>query len=140
MTKGTNVLIIGVDVEEEEFILPEYKKKRNVKKFTELVSISSQKLFASFIDDSINERKKANDLQRQINLAVSQKALVVIQLEKESPQHFETISGRIFQNNKNKKTIVVRLQKTNELRLIQLNDIKKLSMLHSSTIKKIAMD
>lgn len=114
--------------------MEEHKKRPNLlKAFTGRLSSSSQKILAAFIDDSVKEKEKQLSLQQQLELAISQKMMTVLQLKPiESSQKFETVSGRLFRNKQNDQMIMVRLEKDGSFKMVDIRRILKISLLPTS--------
>lgn len=100
-------------------------KENHVKKFTRFISRSSQRFISSFLDDESEKEKHLTHIHQQINKAILQKSLVVLQYQEPSQTNYETLVGRIYQHAVNRNALVIKLQKTNEIRMISANYIKK---------------
>ncbi len=108
----------------------------SVKKFTRFISRSSQRFFASFIDEESEKEKQSIRILQQINQAITQKSIVVIQyrddLQEKAANRFETLVGRIYQHSTNPDSLVIKLQKDNQVRMISAKNIKKISIIRSN--------
>ena len=108
--------------------------ENSVKKFTRFISQSSQRFLASFIDPDSEEEKQTNHIFQQINQAIAQKSIVVIQyrddLQAKATDRFETLVGRIYQHADNPEALVIKLQKNNQVRMISAKNIKKSSVIN----------
>ncbi|MEG0255109.1 MAG: hypothetical protein RR554_05535 [Vagococcus sp.] len=111
----------------------------SVKKFTRFISRSSQRFFASFIDEDSEKEKQENRILQQINQAITQKSIVVIQyrddLQAKASNRFETLVGRIYQHASNPDSLVIKLQKNNQVRMISAKNIKKISIIKNNSTK-----
>ncbi|MEG0286370.1 MULTISPECIES: hypothetical protein [Vagococcus] len=109
--------------------------ENSVKKFTRFISQSSQRFLSSFIDSDSEKEKQANHIFQQINQAIAQKSIVVIQyrddLQVKATSRFETLVGRIYQHANNPEAIVIKLQKNNQVRMISAKNIKKISIVNN---------
>ncbi len=113
-------------------------KNRGSSFFSKLLTKSSQKFLLPFFDDSVNQSRQLENFRKKINLAAAQKSLAVIQVKTLSPAHTpETISGWILSSSNNGDTFVLKLQKDQQLRMIALKDVKKISVLHQKLPGKI---
>ena len=106
--------------------------ENGVKKFTRFISQSSQRFLASFIDADSEKERQANHIFQQINQAIAQKSIVVIQyrddLQAKASHRFETLVGRIYQHSSNPEALVIKLQKNNQVRMISAKNNKKISI------------
>ncbi|MBE9387692.1 hypothetical protein [Vagococcus salmoninarum] len=109
------------------------KPTNSVKILTKLISDSSQKLLAAFINDDIKLSKDRDKLRKKINLACSENSFVVIHIaESNDPnQPFETVAGKLRANENNPDIIILSDQKTQSIRMIPINSIRKISFLKS---------
>jgi len=107
-------------------------KDNHVKKFTRFISRSSQRFLSSFLDDESEKEKTINQIYQQINQAISQKSLVVLQYQEPSQSNYETLMGRIYQHAVNRNSLVIKLHKSNEVRMISAKYIKKISIIQSN--------
>lgn len=111
--------------------------ENGVKKFTRFISQSSQRFLASFIDADTEKERQANQIFQQINQAIAQKSIVVIQyrddLQVKATNRFETLVGRIYQHATNPEALVIKLQKNNQVRMISAKNIKKISIIRHNT-------
>lgn len=109
------------------------KPDNGVKKFTRFISRSSQRFLASFIDEETEHKKYMDRLYQQINQAIAQKSTVVLHYHDETihsqPDDFDTLLGRLYQHSVNPDSLVIKLQHTNEVRMISAKHIKKLSII-----------
>lgn len=105
-------------------------KDNHVKKFTRFISRSSQRFISSFIDEDYEKEKNLNMIYQQINQAILQKSLVVLQYQEPSQPNYETLVGRIYQHAVNRNSLVIKLQRSNEVRMISANYIKKMSIIN----------
>ncbi|MGO3732414.1 MAG: hypothetical protein ACTJHC_04465 [Vagococcus sp.] len=107
-----------------------------VKKFTQFISRSSQRFLSSFIDDEAYQEKQIKQIFQKINQAMAQKSMVVIQykdtLQDKSSDGFETLVGRIYQHSNNPESLVIKLQKNNQVKMISAKNIKKISIISPS--------
>ncbi|MDT2813357.1 hypothetical protein P7H60_03425 [Vagococcus carniphilus] len=112
------------------------ESENSVKKFTRFISRSSQRFFASFIDEESEKEKQSNRIRQQINQAITQKSIVVIQyrddLQEKAANRFETLVGRIYQHATNPDSLVIKLQKDNQVRMISAKNIKKISIIRNN--------
>lgn len=108
--------------------------ENSVKKFTRFISQSSQRFLSSFIDSDFEKEKQTNHIFQQINQAIAQKSIVVIQyrddLQVKATNRFETLVGRVYQHSSNPEALVIKLQKDNQVRMISANNIKKISIVN----------
>lgn len=104
-------------------------KSNSVKKFTKFISQSSHRFLSSFLDEDSDQNKRLNHIYKQINQAILQKKMVVLHYKEPKQDKHETLIGRIYQHSYNKNSLVVRLQHTNEVRMISAKYIKKLSII-----------
>ncbi|MGX6971052.1 hypothetical protein [Vagococcus bubulae] len=114
-------------------------KENHVKKFTRFISRSSQRFISSFLDDESEKEKHLTLIHQQINKAILQKSLVVLQYQEPSQANYETLVGRIYQHAINRNALVIKLQKSNEIRMISANYIKKISIIHSNHSQNLSI-
>jgi len=105
-------------------------KDNHVKKFTRFISRSSQRFISSFIDEESEKERTLKQIYQQINQAIVQKSLVVLQYQEPSQSHYETLVGRIYQHAVNRNSLVIKLQRSNEVRMISAKHIKKISIIN----------
>jgi len=117
------------------------KEESSVKKFTKLISDSSQRILASFLSDGAQEQKKKEHIDRQIQLALSQKSLVVLQIKNKTNTNelFETIAGKLLKKNA-ADSVMIKEQKSAHLRIIKIEDIHKISLLQGYIANRMAND
>ncbi|AQP54052.1 hypothetical protein BW732_07370 [Vagococcus penaei] len=105
----------------------------NTSKFARFISESSQKLFSNFIDDDVKKKDHKTKIFNKINQAIAQKSIVVIQYQvspvEQSFTRYETLVGRIYQHPNNPDSLVIKLQKNNQVRMISADYIKKYRLL-----------
>lgn len=105
-----------------------------VKKFTHFISRSSKHFLSSFLDDESQKEKETQHILQLINQAIAQKSMVVIQyrdvFQTSSNDEFETLVGRVYQHQANPDSLMIKLQKTNQVRMISAKYIKKLSIIN----------
>lgn len=109
------------------------KNKSTVKQLTELISSSSQKLLAAFLNDDLKIKKEQDALRKQIHQACAQNSFVVLQIN-ESPDPndpFETVSGKLKFNQNNPNIIVLAEQKTQKIRMVPIEHIRKISFIQA---------
>ncbi|MFC0233771.1 hypothetical protein ACFFIF_07145 [Vagococcus entomophilus] len=107
-------------------------KSANIKRFTKQVSLSSQKILAAFFDDSLKDKEKKEKICRQLDVAIRNKELVVIQLRltNSALPEFETVAGFVYRNKNSPAQIILRSLPSQTLRMIAIKDILKVSILH----------
>ncbi|MGX7012840.1 hypothetical protein [Vagococcus silagei] len=101
-------------------------------KFKRFLSESSQKFLASFLDDDLAKDKRKQQIFQTINQAIAQKSIVVIQYKdsestKTNAKH-ETLVGRLYQHPSNPESLVVKLKKNNQVKMISAQYIQKISV------------
>lgn len=126
-TKKDPIMKLEVMVMEEK-----QEKSANIKKFTKQVSLSSQKILAAFFDDSLKDKEKKERICRQLDVAIRNKELVVIQLRltNSALPEFETVAGFVYRNKNSPAQIILRSLPSQTLRMIAIKDILKVSILH----------
>ncbi|MGY3749997.1 hypothetical protein [Vagococcus acidifermentans] len=111
--------------------------ENSVKRFTQFLSRSSQKFLSSFLDDDIKLQEQRDTITQKINLAVAQGSIVVIQYRTATNSRqraaFESIVGRIYRHQTNSDSLVIKLQSTNQVRMISAKNIKRITLINSST-------
>lgn len=112
------------------------RAKTSVKHFTKILSDSSQKLLASFLNDDIKLNKDKDKLRKQIELACSQNSFVVLQIttDNASIPAFETFAGKLKTNKNNPDMIILSDQQTKKIRMIPVDHIQKISFLKPKLI------
>ncbi|MGX6978459.1 hypothetical protein ACWN8V_04185 [Vagococcus elongatus] len=118
----------------------ENKSKRNpMKNFTKIISDSSQRFLASFLDDSLAQKKEKEKKKTLIRQAISQNNMVVLQIVLEDHPNgpFETLYGKVRENKNNSDVVVLVSKDTNEIKMIPMDQIKKVSIMGHSH-KKMA--
>ena len=109
----------------------------SVKLFTKIISDSSQKLLAAFLNDDIKLNKEKDKLRKQIELACDQKSFVVLQitdaLEANAP--FETAAGKLRINQNNPDMIILSDQQTKSIKMVPIEHIRKVSFLKPKLTK-----
>lgn len=106
----------------DKFVMP-------MKKLTKMLAEPSYKFIADFINDTGEKKAQeqaANEIFLQLKKAALQKNLVVLQVEDPDEAHFQTVTGWLAGRNV-ETSVVVRTQETQELILIPLERIKKVS-------------
>lgn len=116
-----------------------HNKENHVKKFTRFISRSSQRFISSFLDDESEKEKHLALIQQQISKAILQKSLVVLQYQEPSQASYETLVGRIYQHAINRNALVIKLQKSNEIRMISANYIRKISIIHPNHSQNLSI-
>lgn len=90
-------------------------------------------LLDNFLSDDADNRMAENNLQEirmTLRKAAQQKELVVLQIETDKSDRFETIAGWIVGKNIGKDQIVIKIQNDQQqIRIISLMAIKKISTL-----------
>lgn len=107
------------------------RPKNSVKLFTKLISDSSQKLLAAFLNDDIKLNKDKEKLRKQIELACDQKSFVVLQVTdtNEPTAPVEAAAGKLRINKNNPDMIILSDQQTKSIRMIPIDHIRKVSFL-----------
>lgn len=105
----------------------------NFKQFSRMISKSSQQFLASFLDDSDVDQKEQAEIRKQIQLAIAQKSLVVLQIQDQpGSTKFETVSGWIISKRISNESIMLRLQNDpQQIRMITIQSIQKFSSNYS---------
>lgn len=105
-------------------------KKENPKnKFAMLFSKSK---LGAFLDDSVNQAAKQvaeKNIIRQLQLAASQKSTVVLRLQEENSNNFETVSGWVATKSVGEEHVMIKVAGDNQIRMLPIAQIKKISML-----------
>lgn len=114
------------------------RSKNSVKHFTKVLSDSSQKLLAAFLNDDIKLNKDKDKLRKQIHQACSQNSFVVLQIAETNSLNaeFETAAGKLKKNKNNPDIIILSDQQTKKIRMIPIDHIKKVSFLKQKLAKK----
>ena len=110
--------------------------KATIKSISKLITLSSQHFFSAFLEDSQDQKNKEKErsaLLQELQVAAAQKSLVVLQLKEVPTAHkFETVIGWIVSKNIS-DNIVVRLQTDEQqLRMIPVASVMKVSTLPTS--------
>lgn len=115
------------------------KKKNSMKTFSQRLTDSSQKFLSSFFNDELKIQQEKQKILEQVRLAMSQNRFVVLQIQEEidGTMSFETVSGKLRQNNFNKNMVLLTLDKTNEIKMIPMDHIKKISFIQTKDSKRI---
>lgn len=115
------------------------KKKNSMKTFSQRLTDSSQKFLSSFFNDELKIQQEKQKILEQVRLAMSQNRFVVLQIQEEidGTMSFETVSGKLRQNNFNKNMVLLTLDKTNEIKMIPIDHIKKISFIQTKDSKRI---
>lgn len=106
-------------------------KKENPKnKFAMLFSKSK---LGAFLDDSVNQAAKQvaeKNIIRQLQLAASQKSTVVLRLQEDNSNNFETVSGWVATKSVGEEHVMIKLAGDDQqIRMLPIAQIKKISML-----------
>lgn len=103
-------------------------------KFKQFLSESSQRFLATFLDDDIAKKERRQHIFKLINQAIAQKSIVVIQYKDlakaKQADKYETLVGRLYQHPSNPESLVVKLQKDNQVKMISAQYIKKISLIN----------
>jgi len=114
------------------------KKKHTIKSFTKIITDSSQRFLASFLDDSYKPKQALEKIRFQLSQAASQKVFVILQVA-ESPDpaaEFETYYGKIKLLSSHEDMVILYPKGSQQIKMIPIQHIKKIttSKLPSHTI------
>lgn len=112
----------------------------NFKQFSRMISRSSQQFLASFLDDSDVDQKEQAEIRKQIQLAIAQKSLVVLQIQEQpGSTKFETLSGWIISKRISNDSIMLRLQNDpQQIRMIAIQSIQKFSSNYAKRPRRLS--
>lgn len=107
------------------------KQKFNVKKLQHFIRQTSKEFFIFLLEDHPEEKKEQQIVLQQLQRALAEKKLVVLQVEKnDKSAELETVAGFILSRNFQQGSLLLRpLKEPEALRLIPLKTIKKVGML-----------
>ena len=105
------------------------KKNLTLRRVGQFIVMTSTKLLDSFFSDDADQRMEQENLREiaaTLQQAAQEKSLVVLKLESEK----EVISGWVVGKKVGKDQVIIKVQnKQNQVRIIQLVDIERISIL-----------
>lgn len=105
------------------------KKNLTLSRVGQFIVMTSTKLLDSFFSDDADQRMEQENLREiaaTLQQAAQEKSLVVLKLESEK----EVISGWVVGKKVGKDQVIIKVQnKQNQVRIIQLVDIERISIL-----------
>lgn len=113
------------------------KVKFDMKKVTSFISRSSKQFLVYLLEDHPDRKKEEEILMQRLNVALTNNSLVVLYLQPDSHvQKFESLSGFVASSSFQKGTLLLKpLKKEEAIRLIPVQQIKKIAMLQTTGTK-----
>lgn len=109
--------------------------KHQMKYLTQMISSSSQRFLASFLDDSLIIKKEQEKIKNQLVRAASLKVTTVLQVSDSITEPVETLYGQINYQPTNESIVILNEEKSNTLRILPVHTIRKVSFIESSHFK-----
>ncbi|MGX7031502.1 hypothetical protein [Vagococcus zengguangii] len=103
--------------------------KHQVKYLTKIISSSSQRFLASFLDDSLITKKEQEKIKSQLIRAASLKATTVLQVSDTITEPVETLYGKVKYHPSNETTVILKDEKTKTLKMLPIHTIRKVSFI-----------
>ncbi|WP_265456346.1 hypothetical protein [Enterococcus sp. HY326] len=105
--------------------------KENPKR--KLAMLLSKSKLSAFLDESVSQAEQEvaqENIVRQLQLAASQKSTVVLRLQEDNSDIFETVSGWVASKTVGKEHVMLKVAgDQQQIRMIPIPHIKKISML-----------
>lgn len=112
------------------------KKASAIRTYGKHLVRRSMRLLDSLFTDGFEQQQLNERHRSQLAEAKHKKALVVLQIKTKKTDHFETVVGHIASNREIEQQVVIRIQNNvQQLRIVPLNQIEKVSMLNTKTKK-----
>ncbi|KAF1300925.1 MULTISPECIES: hypothetical protein [Enterococcus] len=110
------------------------EKKSKIKKIRQFVALTSNTLLDTFLSDTAENRQQEKisvEMRDAIKKAARQHSLVVLQVDNpDAERKFETISGWLVAKNKDRRHLLIKLQKDKQqIRMVPLESVRKISIL-----------
>ena len=110
-------------------IMENQKKKHTIKSFTKIITDTSQRFLASFLDDSYKPKQELEKIRFQLRQAASHNQFVVLQVaESADPTaDFETFYGKLKLLPTHQDMVVLFPQGSQQIKMIPIHHIKKIT-------------
>lgn len=114
------------------------KKTNSLKQLGKRLVMTSVTLLDNLFNDDLEKQQNIETYRKRLIDAALCEDLVVLQLETEKIDAFETIVGFVASKNLDNENVVIKMQNNqHQLRIVPLSKIEKVSVLSTKT-KKIA--
>lgn len=101
--------------------------KHQVKQLTQIISSSSQRFLANFLDDSLIKKKELEKIKEQLKNAAAVKAITVLQVSESFNSPVVTFCGQVSFQPGNETSVIIKDEQAATLQLLPIKSIKKVS-------------
>ena len=106
------------------------KKPISLKQLGKRLVMTSVTLLDNLFNDDLEKQQTIETYRSRLSEAAHDQDLVVLQLQTEKIDVFETIVGYVASKNSGNDNVVIKMQKNqHQLRIVPLNKIEKVSVL-----------